>query len=134
MWYWVLYYFDGRKFEGTFKDGEKNGEGIFYLKDGNKYRGFWENDRRILDNYIENKEYIQEIKFLSNPKLKLNILMEIYMKVNKTHLLKLSKVLELIFLTLMKFIKGNLRIMFLMEKENYFAMEIKSQEVLKKEN
>ena len=66
-----MYYFDGRKFEGAFKDGEKNGEGIFYLKDGNKYRGYWENDRRILDNYIENKEYIKELKFLEQSKVKI---------------------------------------------------------------
>lgn len=34
---------DGRKYEGGFKRGKREGEGVMIWKDGREYKGEWEN-------------------------------------------------------------------------------------------
>ena len=36
---------DGRKYEGAFKNGKKDGEGTFQWPNGNKYIGSWKNGK-----------------------------------------------------------------------------------------
>lgn len=37
---------DGRKYDGDFKNGKKDGEGTFEWPNGNKYIGSWRNDKQ----------------------------------------------------------------------------------------
>ena len=37
---------DGRRYEGDFKNGKKDGEGTFEWPNGNKYVGSWKNGKQ----------------------------------------------------------------------------------------
>jgi hypothetical protein len=37
---------DGRRYEGDFKAGKKDGEGTFYWPNGSKYLGSWRNGKQ----------------------------------------------------------------------------------------
>ena len=41
----VYYYQSGEKYEGKFVNGVKEGKGIFYWKNGNKWEGYFKNDK-----------------------------------------------------------------------------------------
>ena len=41
----ILYYPNGKRYEGNFADTKKNGEGIYYWSDGLVYDGKWNNDQ-----------------------------------------------------------------------------------------
>ena len=40
----ILYFGDGHKYVGEFKDNKRNGKGVCYYKDGGKYVGDFLND------------------------------------------------------------------------------------------
>ncbi len=40
----VYYYPSGEKYEGKFTNGVKEGKGIFYWKDGSRWEGYFKND------------------------------------------------------------------------------------------
>ena len=40
----IYYYKNGEKYEGKFVDGLREGKGIFYWKDGNRWEGYFKND------------------------------------------------------------------------------------------
>ena len=42
----IMYYIDGSKYEGEWKDDKKNGKGILTNINGEKYDGEWENGRK----------------------------------------------------------------------------------------
>ena len=41
----IYYYNDGNRYEGDWKNGIKEGKGIYYYNDGNRYEGYWKNDK-----------------------------------------------------------------------------------------
>ena len=43
----VIYYPTGKKYDGEYKDGMRNGKGILYLTDGSRYEGEWINDMKV---------------------------------------------------------------------------------------
>lgn len=48
---------DGRRYEGDFKNGKKDGEGTFEWPNGNKYIGSWRDDKQHGDGvYVNVKE------------------------------------------------------------------------------
>ena len=42
----IFYYKNGNKYDGEWKDNKKNGKGIMYYSNGNKYEGDWVNNDR----------------------------------------------------------------------------------------
>ena len=45
---WVLryYYSNGNKFEGEYKNGQKEGYGVYYYSNGDKFEGKWKNNNK----------------------------------------------------------------------------------------
>ena len=41
----VYHWPDGRKYEGEYQMGHKQGYGTVYWKDGKKYTGYWKNNK-----------------------------------------------------------------------------------------
>ena len=37
---------DGGTYEGEWRDGQRNGNGVFYYADGSKYDGEWKEDKK----------------------------------------------------------------------------------------
>ena len=42
--YGIYYYSNGERYEGIFSEGIREGKGIFYWKDGSKWEGYFKND------------------------------------------------------------------------------------------
>ena len=40
----IMYYKDGEKYDGEWKNGLFEGKGIYYFKNGNRYEGEFKND------------------------------------------------------------------------------------------
>ena len=40
----IYYYNDGERYEGDWKNDLKDGKGIYYYNDGERYEGDWKND------------------------------------------------------------------------------------------
>jgi len=40
------YYNNGDRYDGDWKNGKKEGKGIYYYNNGNRYEGDWKNDLR----------------------------------------------------------------------------------------
>ena len=43
----TLYWSDGSKFVGNWKNGKQNGKGVYYSTDGTKIEGEWVNGKKI---------------------------------------------------------------------------------------
>ena len=41
-----MFYDNGERYEGEFKNSKKNGKGIMYYNDGGRYEGDWINKKR----------------------------------------------------------------------------------------
>ena len=42
----ILYFNNGNKYDGEFKNGLREGKGILYYNNGDKYEGYWKNDEK----------------------------------------------------------------------------------------
>ena len=42
----TYYFASGSRYEGEWKDGEKDGQGTFYFANGDRYVGEWKDDKR----------------------------------------------------------------------------------------
>ena len=42
----IAYLSNGNKYDGEWKNNMKDGKGIFYYKNGNRYEGDWKNNRK----------------------------------------------------------------------------------------
>ena len=40
----IVYYASGNRYEGTWMDDKKNGQGVYYFASGNRYEGTWMDD------------------------------------------------------------------------------------------
>jgi antitoxin component YwqK of YwqJK toxin-antitoxin module len=49
----VYYYANGDKREGHWKNNQRHGHAIFYLKDGRKYREKWDDGKKLESVLIE---------------------------------------------------------------------------------
>ena len=45
--YGIGYYSNGNKYEGQWKDDKKDGYGIYYYSNGEKYEGQWKDDKKV---------------------------------------------------------------------------------------
>ena len=45
-------YDNGDKYDGEWKNGKKEGKGIFYYNNGDKYEGIWNNDEYVRNCYL----------------------------------------------------------------------------------
>ena len=64
----IKYYRNGDKYDGQWKNGQKNGYGIKYFKNGNKCEGFWKNGiieikGKLYEKYEDN---IRKMKRINN--------------------------------------------------------------------
>ena len=41
-----MYWKNGDRYEGDYKNDKREGKGIMYWNDGDKYEGDWKNDKR----------------------------------------------------------------------------------------
>ena len=69
-------YANGNKFQGEWSYNKKNGKGIFYTKDGKIFKGFWKCNRKLLDNYIKDNEYIKKKEYTEHNKIKIEYIDE----------------------------------------------------------
>jgi len=44
----IVYYASGNRYEGTWMDDKKNGQGVYYFASGNRYEGTWMDDNRMV--------------------------------------------------------------------------------------
>ena len=42
----IMYYRNGSRYEGSWENNEHNGQGIYYYRNGDRYEGSWENNKR----------------------------------------------------------------------------------------
>ena len=42
----VYYFLNQNKYDGEYKEGKKEGKGIYYYNNGDKYDGEWKNDKK----------------------------------------------------------------------------------------
>ena len=41
-----MYYYNGDRYEGDYKNNKREGKGIYYFNNGKRYEGNWKNDKK----------------------------------------------------------------------------------------